>query len=342
MFFSVLIILITLGYTVFVGYNDGANAIATSIATRAMPRKTAVIVTVVFTIVAPLGYYLLGMDFSVASTIGKTVNHSDLAAKQDVIACAFLFTGVLGGLLWCLFSAKKRLPVSTSHSLMGGISGAATAAFGFLPVDWRSLFIKIILTSVAVPLASFVVGFFIMKLAKRLAYKIPVSSDGIIKKLQVLNVGILASAISINNVQKPLGVAFLLFVIFGRADRLTDAPTIIAITALSALALVAGACFGGTRIIHTVGKRIYKIKPFHSFLTQISVESVIFAASSVGIPVSAGQAVSSAVMGIGASSRFGGVNWSNSSRIFIFWILTYPITFAIGALFFYITRIFVG
>jgi PiT family inorganic phosphate transporter len=324
----VLIISVTLGYTVFVGYNDGANAIATSIATRAISHKTAVVITAIATIVAPLACYFFGMEFSVAETIGETVSRDRLFSEDKNLACAFLFAGVLGGLAWCIFSAKKKLPVSTSHTLLGGISGAGVAAFGFSPLDWNSLFIKIILTSVAVPIAAFVVGYIIMSVVKKIAYKIPVSSDGAIKKLQAVNVAVLSTAISINNIQKPMGVMFLLFAATGYAF---GGDMTLLITAVSAAALTVGACLGGTRIIYTVGKKIYKIKPIHSFLAQISVEAVVFTASAFGIPASAGQAVSSTVMGIGASDRFGSVNWSNSLRIFIFWILAYPITFAIGA-----------
>ncbi|MDR3262950.1 MAG: inorganic phosphate transporter [Clostridiales bacterium] len=328
MFFAVLIILITLGYTVFVGYNDGANAIATSIATRAVSYKTAVAVAVIATIGAPLLYFWAGADLSVADTIGSTVDNGVLSVAKKGLSYSFLFTGVLSGLIWCLFSAKNKLPVSTSHSLLGGISGAGVAAFGFLPIDWNSLFIKIILTSVAVPLAGFAVSFLIMKIIRKIAYKIPVSSAGIIKKLQTLNVAVLSSSIAINNVQKPLGVMYMLFIIGGLA---VTKNYILLIIVLSAAALTLGTCFGGTRIIHTVGKKIYKIKPIHSFLAQISVGIIIYAASGMGIPVSAGQAVSSTVMGVGASERFASVNWSNSLKIFIFWVLTYPITFIFGA-----------
>ncbi|MDR3293242.1 MAG: inorganic phosphate transporter, partial [Clostridiales bacterium] len=336
-FFVVLIIIVTLGYTVFVGYNDGANAIATGIATRAMSHKTAVVITVISTVAAPILYTYFGAELSVANTIGKTVEHGALFDSNTYLAYSFVFAGVLGGLVWCLFSAKNRLPVSTSHSLLGGISGAGVAAFGFLPVDWNSLFIKIILTSVLVPLVSFLVSYIIMKIIRKIAYNVPVSSSGIIKRLQILNVAVLSSAISINNVQKPLGVLFLTFAATGFAYTNN---TILLIVALSALALTLGACFGGTRIIHTVGRKIFKIQPIHSFLAQISVEFVIFAASGFGIPVSAGQAVSSTVMGVGASDRFGQVNWSNSLRIFIFWVLTYPVTFVLGGALTLIFKIF--
>jgi PiT family inorganic phosphate transporter len=337
-FFIVLTVSVTLGYTVFVGFNDGANAIATSIATRAISHKTAVIITALATIAAPLIYYFLGAEFSVADTIGRTVSHDRLILEENkALACAFLFAGVSGGLAWCIFSAKKKLPVSTSHTLLGGISGAGVAAFGFLPLDWDSLFIKIILTSVAVPFVAFVVGYIIMSVVKKIAYKVPVSSDGALKRLQAVNVAVLSTAISINNIQKPMGVMFLLF---AATNYAFDGGMTLVIVAVSALALTVGACFGGTRIIYTVGKKIYKIMPIHSFLAQISVGAVIFTASAFGIPASAGQAVSSTVMGIGASDRFGSVNWSNSLRIFIFWILAYPITFAIGAVLFLILKLF--
>jgi PiT family inorganic phosphate transporter len=330
--------LVTLGYTVFVGYNDSANAIATSIATRAISHKTAVIITVLSTIAAPLACYFLNSEFFVAETIGRTVRPDRLFSEQNEnVVYAFLFAGVLGGFLWCLFSAKKKLPVSTSHSLMGGISGAGIAAFGIYELDWNSLFVKIILTSVAVPFAAFIAGYIIMTTVKKIAYKVPVSSDGIIKKLQALNVAVLSTSISINNIQKPMGVMFLLFAATGQAK---SDGVMFAIIAVSALALTVGACFGGTRIIYTVGKKIYKIKPIHSFLAQTAVEMVIFAASGFGIPVSAGQAVSSTVMGVGASDKFGGVNWSNSFRIFIFWVLTYPITLAVGAAIFLFLNLF--
>ncbi|MDR1905353.1 MAG: inorganic phosphate transporter [Clostridiales bacterium] len=337
MIFIILIIAITFGYTVFVGYNDGANAIATSIATRAISYRTALITAVVSTVAAPIIFYLIGAELSVADTIGRTVQNSVIAGEKNELAFSFLFSGVLGSLLWCLFSAKIKLPVSTSHSLLGGISGAGVAAFGILPIDWNSIIIKIIFTAVAAPLVGFFVGYAIMKIVKRIAYKVPLSSEGIIKKLQTVNIAILSSAISINNIQKPLGVMILLF---AASESTFAGDNAFLIILFSALALAFGACLGGTRIIHTVGKKIFKIKPVHSFLTQISVEAVIFAASSFGIPISAGQAVSSTVMGVGAADRFGSVNWSNSLKIFIFWVLTYPITFAIGATLYFILKIF--
>ncbi|MDR2046353.1 MAG: inorganic phosphate transporter [Clostridiales bacterium] len=341
MILIVLIICVTLGYTVFVGYNDGSNAIATSIATRAISHRTAVIINICATVLSPLSFYLFGMDFSVAETIGGTVDSGTLfSERNDNLAYAFIFAGVLSGLLWCLFSAKNKLPVSTSHSLLGGIAGAGVAAFGFAPLAWDNLLLKVVLTSVAVPACGFAVAYFIMRIVKRAAYKVPVSSDGVIKKLQAVNVAVLSASIAINNVQKPLGVMLLMFAVTGFA---CDAGGVlfISVIVLAVLALTLGTCLGGTRIIHTVGKKIYKIKPIHSFLAQTSVEVVIFAASGLGIPVSAGQAVSSTVMGVGASDRFASVNWLNSVRIFVFWVLTFPITFAFAAFLFLLLKIFV-
>ena len=340
LFAYILIITVTLGYTVFVGFNDGANTIATSIATRAISYRTAVLTVIFSTVAAPILYFYAAggaESLSVATTIGKTVGRQALSEGGSSFGYAFLFAGVFSGLLWCLFSAKKKLPVSTSHSLLGGISGAGAAAFAFGSIFWESILVKIVATSVAVPLVAFSVSFIIMRLVKKIAYKIPLSSDGIIRKLQGVNVAVISSAIAINNVQKPLGVMYIMFIVSGFS---AGSGTVLMIVALSGAVLALGSLMSGGKIIHNVGRKIYKIQPIHSFLAQISIGIVIFAGSGLGIPVSAGQAVSSSVIGVGASEHRSRVNWSNVLRIFVFLVLTYPITFILGALFFYAVSLF--
>ena len=333
---------LTLVYTFYMGFNDGANAVASTIATRAMKPRVAIVVAAITKLITSMLLYLIINNLAVAKTIHKFIKGDVLVIADSGIAYCFLLAGLLSTLIWSFFTYYRKMPNSSSHTLMGGLVGAGIAAFGFFNIDWNLIVFRVLLMAILAPMLGLGIGYVFMKLFRKMSRSAPRTINGVLMNFQKVNVIILASSLSMNNVQKALGVLFLVMTI-GNITSFTGSPhDLLIMLVICGSMLTIGMMFGGYRIINTVGNKIFKLQPYHSVVAQVSTGAIIYASSALGVPVSTGQVVSSTIMGVGASERLSGVQWLTAKRIFISWFVTFPISATLGAVLYYLITMIKG
>ncbi|MDE6275318.1 MAG: inorganic phosphate transporter [Clostridia bacterium] len=330
--YVIVIFIFAIAYTFYMGFSDGANAVATCVATRAIKPHYALIIAGVVKFVAPIIIcYLMGSTH-VAHTVRELIHSSayvDITPKAGFI---FLLSTMLAALIWSLICVFTSLPNSTSHTLLGGLVGAGLVSFGFGGIDWSAVGIKVILMVFLTPMICIAVGFIMDKLFIALCRRMDRRVKKAFKIVQVFNVTLLSTSISINNVQKSMGVYLLAMGMCCGVDMATYTFDFWTVAVLSFFIML-GLILGGYRLIYTVGKRIYSMGTIQSVTAQLSTAAVSLTCSFVGgIPVSTGQVVSSSIIGVGISERISGVHWTRVKKIFMNWILTFPIAMAVGAI----------
>ncbi len=237
---------------------------------------------------------------------------------------------MLATLAWSTVSVLTSVPNSTSHTLLGGLVGAGLASFGFGNINWDLVGLKVILMVFVTPLVCMTVGYLLSKLFHVICYRMDRSVKKFFKGAQVFNVVLLSTSISINNVQKSMGVFLLALAVCKGQDVQTYTFDFWTVAVLS-VAIMAGLLFGGYKLIYTVGKRIYRVGTLQSYVAQLSTATVALTCSFTGIPVSTGQVVSSSIIGVGIADRISAVRWGRAKKIFSSWIFTFPVAMAIGA-----------
>lgn len=307
------------------GFHDAANAIATLVATRAARPGPAIALSAVFNL---LGALLVGT--AVADTIGGIVTVS-LAEAVAVIG-----SGTLAAVLWNLLTWWRGLPSSSGHALVGGLVGAALAASGLDAVDWggldgwRPVGVFGILIALAVsPVIGLGFGFGAIRLTRRLLRRATGRIRGPVDWAQWGMSSALSFSHGANDAQKAMGVIGALLVADGRLE--TFGVPLWAMLACGA-ALALGTSMGGWRIVLTIGRRIFRLAPVDGFASQAASTAVILGASYAGAPVSTTHVVASSVVGVGGGrKRWGHVRWAVVRSIAFAWLLTLPVTAALGA-----------
>ena len=300
------------------GFHDTANAVATSISTRAMGPRTAVAMA------ATLNFVGAFLSLEVAATVANGI------VDADLITPAIVFAGLVGAIAWNLATWWFGLPSSSSHALIGGVVGAAFAAAGPSAVYGAGLLDKVVLPALVAPvLALFVAGTAIV-----IAYRIVGrQAPGVVARGfrlgQLVSGGLFSLSHGTNDAQKTMGIIVLALVAGGHLDPDAAVPTWVVLSAASAIAL--GTYFGGWRIIRTMGSRIIKMDPAQGFAAQGAGATIIFAATHAGFPLSTTHVISGAIMGAGAAKRVSAVRWGVAGNIVTAWVLTLPASAAVGA-----------
>jgi PiT family inorganic phosphate transporter len=310
------------------GFHDTANVVATSISTRAVSPRLAVLLA------SLLNFAGAFISLAVAATVAKGI------VEADAITPTVVFAGLIGAIGWNLATWYFGLPSSSSHALIGGVVGAALAADGSAAVQGDGLLSKVVVPALIAPVIAFVVA----GLAITLVYRIvgllrpgPVNRG--FRLGQVASGGLLALAHGTNDAQKTMGVITLALVAHGNisADHF-HVPSWVVISSATAIAL--GTYTGGWRIIKTMGTRIIKMDPAQGFSAQGAGAAVILASSHFGYPLSTTHVISGGIMGAGAAKRVSAVRWGIAGNMIVAWILTIPAAGAMGAATYGITRIF--
>ena len=318
-------VLLALAFAATNGLHDASNAIATLIATRAARPLQGLLLATFFNMLGPL---LVGS--AVADTIGGIVK-LDSEAAIEVIG-----SGLAAAVAWNLITWRWGLPSSSGHALVGGLVGAAVVEGGTGAVFWGGLdgwhpvgvFGTLIALAVS-PALGLVIALFAIRALRRLARRATARWGSLIRGGQWTMSAALAFSHGANDAQKSVGVIAALLVADGRIDGLGAAPTW-AILACAA-ALTAGTGLGGWRIIRTVGRRIYRIKPIDGLASQTASAGVIVAASVLGAPVSTTQVVASSVLGVGGGRRrWRHVHWAIVRQMGLAWLVTMPVTAVIA------------
>jgi PiT family inorganic phosphate transporter len=298
------------------GVHDSSNIVATMISSRAFRPGTALGLTALANFFGP---FLFGV--AVATTIGDEV------AVENVLNLNIIIASLIGAILWNIATWFLGIPSSSSHALIGGLVGAVVVGAGLGAIKLDGLE-KVLIALVASPLIGFAVGFVITRLIYFLARGATPSINKFFKNSQLVTALGMAFSHGTNDAQKTMGVIALSLVIGGVLPSF-QVPTWVVAASAGAIAL--GTALGGWRLIRTLGGRFYKIRPLHSFATQLTSGIVILTASFLGLPVSTSQVVSSAIIGVGASESVGKVRWSVAEEIVTAWFITIPASALVSA-----------
>ncbi|HNK63504.1 MAG TPA: inorganic phosphate transporter [Anaerolineales bacterium] len=306
-----LVIILALLFGFINGMRDSSSIVATMISSRAFPPRAALTMTALVEFVGP---FVFGV--TVAKTVGGDIVASSALSLQA------LTVGLVGAILWNLITWQFGIPSSSSHALIGGLIGATVISSGWSAIKVSGLY-KVLIALFASPLVGFFVGFVVLRIIYYLARHSSPHINNFFKRGQLLTAMVLAFSHGTNDTQKTIGIIVLSLIIGGYLPEFSVPLWVIVV---SAGAMSLGTSFGGWKLIRTLGSRFYKIQPVHGFATQLTSGLVILTASLTGLPVSTSQVVSSAIIGVGASERFGKVRWGVAGDILTAWVITIPIS----------------
>ncbi len=315
--FIVFVFAIVLSYVyAFVGgFTDAANAIATSVGSRALSPLTAVLMAGVLEILGAL------TGTAVALTIGKSIVALNLISLTTVVAA------LMGTMAWSLFTYYLGIPVSETHGLVGALVGAALAIAGPEVILWAGL-AKVLIAIVVSPLLGFAGGAVLMHMINFCFSSGPARKMTLMfKNLQRLSAAFMAFSHGRNDAQKPMGILVMALALhFGWKDPGVPFWVILSIGLTAGL----GVAYGGWRIIKTLGMKLAPLAPEQGFAAETSAACGLQLASVFGIPVSTTHIIASSIVGAGVARRFSSVRWGLAFDIVLSWILTLPATVALG------------
>jgi PiT family inorganic phosphate transporter len=310
------------------GFHDTANAIATSVSTRALRPQWAIAMS------AAANFFGALVGTEVAKTIGSGLIGSQFEG-QVVVAAA-----LLGAIFWNLFTWRLGIPSSSSHALIGGLLGASAAGAGFAAWNLEGIRDKVLVPLVSSPIIGFLMGLTLMVVIFNLFRRAhPKTMNDRFRRLQVLSAAYMAFSHGSNDAQKTMGVMTFALLTAGVISQF-EVPLWVKLAAAAAISL--GTAAGGWRIIKTMGTRVVKLDPVHGFAAETTAATIIFGASQLGMPVSTTHVISSAIMGTGASDRFNAVRWGVARQIGIAWVLTIPASGIVAALSYVILNPLIG
>lgn len=312
-----IVIVLALAFDFINGFHDTANAIATSVSTRALKPRTAIMMAAVMNFLGAI------LFTGVAKTIGGSV--ADPAKLDNGLEV--LIATLLSAIIWNLITWWFGIPSSSSHALIGSLAGAVYVGAGPDKLNWSG-FTTIVEGLVFSPLIAFVIGYIVMLVLKWIfARRSPHTVNKGFRSLQIVTAALQSFTHGTNDAQKAMGIITFALVTADFQDHM-EVPLWVKLAAATAMAL--GTSIGGWKIIKTMGTKIFKIEPINGFAADISAASVIFGATLFHLPVSTTHAITSAILGVGSAKRFSAVRWSMAGRIVIAWVITIPIVFVMA------------
>ena len=315
----VVTIVVALAFDFTNGFHDTANAVATSVSTRALSPRLAVLVAALANLAGAF------VTTAVAKNVAKGLIDANLATQQTLVAA------LAGAIAWNLITWWFGLPSSSSHALIGGLVGAALIQSGAKGVLWHGVAHNVLIPAVFAPAIAFAAAFALLLAIYWIFFRI---SPGVGNR--GFRLGQLASGTWVafthgaNDAQKTMGVIALALVLHRHGDiESLDIPTWVKVAA--GLAIGFGTYAGGWRIIRTLGQRVFQMEPESGFAAQASAGTTIYLATHFGYPLSTTHVVSGAVMGAGATKRLSAVRWGVAGNIVTAWILTLPAAALVAA-----------
>ncbi|HEY3284465.1 MAG TPA: anion permease [Armatimonadota bacterium] len=317
----VLIVVLALAFDFINGFHDSANAIATTVLTRALSMRNAVLLAAAQNFLGALIWE------GVAKSIAEGIIAPEVA---HTIPAVVILSAILGAILWNLLTWYLGLPSSSSHALIGGVIGATVA---YQPHVVKALNVKglekIITALVLSPILGMICGAILMVLLMRAFANLPPARiNGWFRWLQIVSANFMAFSHGTNDAQKSMGI-ITLALYSGGVIHSVHVPIWVKVLAASAMAL--GTAGGGWRIIKTVGRKIMGLQPVHGFASETAAAGVILGATLLHAPVSTTHVISSAIMGVGASRRLSSVRWGVVAQIVLAWVFTLPASALLSA-----------
>ena len=333
----ILVVIAVLAFEFINGFHDTANSIATVVSTKVLTPRQAVLMAAFFDLAGALI-----MGTSVAYTIGAGI------VDPAVISIPTVLCALLGAIFWNIFTWWLGLPSSSSHALIGGLCGAALSSMhgDWAVLHWATgLWPKVVRPMILAPFFGFIVAGVMMWLLYFFLRRVrPRFINAIFGKLQIASAAVMGFSHGANDAQKGMGImALALFAatkagLFGnlpawlsflRMD--SDKPVVYTwIILLCGITMACGTAMGGWRIIKTMGHKMVKLQPINGFAAETSAAVVILSATHFGVPLSTTHVISTSIMGVGSVKRFSAVKWGIVGRIVWAWVLTIPVTGAIG------------
>lgn len=266
-----------------------------------------------------LGPFIFGV--AVAKTIGDEI------VKPGIMTMEMIIAALLAAVTWNLLTWWLGLPSSSSHALIGGLTGAVVTGAGWQAIKLAGIE-KVLIVLFTSPIIGFTVGYLVTKIVFLLASGATPKINILFKRFQIVTAISLALSHGTNDAQKTMGIITLALVTTGILDKF-EVPLWVIIACAGMIAT--GTALGGWRLIRTLGSKFFKIKPVDGFCTQLSSAAVILGASLIGGPVSTTQVVSTAIMGVGSAERLSKVRWGVAGDIATAWLLTIPSTGLVAA-----------
>ena len=316
------LVLITIGLDLLFdflnGFHDAANSIAAVVSTRVLKPHWAVLWAAFFNFIA-----FLFFGVHVATTIGVGL------VDPSVISTPIIFSALLGAIVWNLFTWYYGLPSSSSHALIGGLLGATIAHAGVAPLEWLGI-AKVLAFIVISPLLGLMMGMLLMVITARLFfYSTPHRVDGWFRKMQLLSSAFISLGHGSNDAQKTMGIIALLLFSSHQLGDTFYVPSLVVVVCNFVIAL--GTCFGGWRIVRTMGMKITKLKPVSGFCADTASALSLAIATILGIPVSTTHTVTGSIIGVGSLNGFSAVRWGVARNIVWAWVLTIPASGCVAA-----------
>ncbi len=330
----VLLVITALGFDFTNGFHDTGNAMATSIATGALKPKVAVTIAAILNLVGAF------LSVEVAATITKNILHlqdksGNLIPGIDVNqALLIIFAGLVGGILWNLFTWLFGLPSSSSHALFGGLIGSGIAALGMSGIDWHGVLSKVIIPALASPFIACAVAAVGTWLIFKITASVLVSKqEKGFRSGQIVTASLVSLAHGTGDAQKTMGVIALALISTGHlsASSVTHGlPIWVVVSCAGAIAL--GTYLGGWRIIRTLGKGLVEISSPQGMAAEASSAAIILTSSAAGMALSTTQVATGSILGSGVGKKGAQVRWAVAGRMVIAWVTTLPAAGLIGAI----------
>ncbi|MEV4888813.1 anion permease [Nonomuraea sp. NPDC050547] len=305
------------------GFHDAANAIATSVSTRALTPRAALFMA------AAMNFIGAHLGTQVAQTVGKGIIDAPQGSHGLVVVCA----GLIGAITWNMVTWYFGLPSSSSHALIGGLIGAALASASI--VHWDGVVEKVVIPMILSPLVGFSLAAAIMIAIYWIFRNAqPGKTNRGFRYAQTVSAAAMALGHGLQDAQKTMGVIFLALTVGGYASPKDPIPQWVILAAAGAISL--GTYAGGWRIMRTLGRRIIALDPPQGFAAESAAATVLYgAAIGFGAPISTTHTITSAIMGVGATKRLSAVRWGVAGNIVTGWILTIPAAALVAALSYY-------
>lgn len=320
------IIFLALLFDFLNGMNDAANSIATVVSTHVLSPTLAVAWAAFFNFVAAFGF-----GVKVAGTIGKGIVEASTVSETMILAA------VVGAIAWTHFCTRYGLPISVSHSLIGGLVGAALVKAGVGSLLFGGIS-KVVVFIFLSPLLGLVFGFFLM-VSVQWVFRQWSSTrvDRFFRVGQLVSSAAYSLGHGTNDAQKTMGIIAILLFSAGYLGKEFYVPTWVILSAHAAIA--AGTFIGGWKVVRTMGVRITKLRPVGGFCAEAAGAILLHATAQAGIPVSTTHTIAGSIAGVGITRRVTAVRWSVAGKIVWAWVLTIPASAALAAIAYEIIRI---
>ncbi len=326
--FAFIIILLALVFDFYNGMNDAANSIATVVSTRVLTPGQAVVWAAFFNFAAA---FIFGV--SVATTIGKGI------VDVNIVDNHVIFSGLIGAILLSATATHYGMPISVSHSIIGGYGGAgiAKAGFGAIVVSGYS---KVVIFIFLAPIMGFIIALIFSVVTLWIVRnKSPFKVDKYFRKLQLVSAALYSLSHGSNDAQKTIGIIAVVLFTNGVLGSTFYIPFYVILMSYTVIAF--GTLIGGWKVIKTLGMRVTKLTPFGGFSAETASGITISLASIWGIPVSTTHTITGSIIGVGSIKGFSAVRWGVARNILWAWVLTIPLSAAFAMITFYITQLFV-